>query len=73
MTAGSAWVRRVAISRRETMTNLSAPRGQWSRSVWRSAPDYAGAAFVWAVWAAMLAGTLLFIKNYGVNVPYMDE
>ncbi len=29
--------------------------------------------FVWAVWAAMLAAALLFVRTYGSNVPSWDE
>jgi hypothetical protein len=33
----------------------------------------AAPALVWAVWGAMTAATILFIREYARNIPYMDD
>lgn len=39
-----------------------------------SAPRFrAGAAIAWVVWAAMLAGAMLFVARYASNVPSWDD
>ena len=37
------------------------------------AQELAGPILVWAVWVTMTAATILFIRHYARNIPYMDD
>jgi hypothetical protein len=56
----------------ETMA-MEAFAPETDRDALARARALAGPILVWAVWGVMTAATILFIRNYSRNIPYMDD